>query len=296
MISIETSGTKVLPVFLFLIMALTNNAQDADESSRDVTVKYPSSVSVAAKPMSTTAIKGKSKTTSSKPWSGAYVGASFGYLFAKSDTAIDSLSGSWSSESQSLRDFINTSGNNKSSIKNVSFGGQFGYNFQAGGAVLGGEAEFNLLGGKSTVRRGPLTSPFPSLSYTFTNRFDPKSLIAFKGRAGAASGDSLFFGEGGVALVRTEMGMDLLSNGGYSKTGEITKTRTGFILGGGIERKLSQNVSIRGSYNYVDAGNIVYTTAYNPGSTFAPPGANYIENVRQDLRLHLVRVGLNFHF
>jgi opacity protein-like surface antigen len=228
-------------------------------------------------------------------WTGAYIGASVGYAAAKSDSTT-ALSGTWTSESAALQGEVTSRFAAAQSIDDVNFGGQIGYNYQTGGAVLGVEVDIAALSGESVVNRTQASTAFPALSYTYTNRVDPKSMIALKARIGAAMGNTLLYAEGGWAFVRADLGSDLTSNGGYSKSGRLSKTMDGFIVGGGVEHKLSSNVSARLSYNYADLGEESYVNAYNPGSTFAPPANNYTETMTQDLRMHLVRVGINFHF
>lgn len=229
-------------------------------------------------------------------WSGPYAGISAGYSGAKSATTT-ALSGSWASESQALRDDVTGKFAANQSVNDIAFGAQLGYNYQTGGAVLGLEAEFSLLNGESVSTRGPLaTTPFPALSYTYTNRVDPKHMFALKAKVGAAMGKALIYAEGGWASAKADLGADIVSNGGYSKSGRLSKSLNGFIIGGGVEYRMSDSVSARLSYDYADLGDASYVNAYNSGSAFAPPGLNYTETMTQNLRLHLVRVGINFHF
>lgn len=227
-------------------------------------------------------------------WTGAYVGVNVGYTAAKSDSAT-ALSGAWTTESAALQADVTNNWARGQSLDDVNFGGQIGYNFQTGGAVLGLEAEISALSGDKVETRGPIaTAPFPALSYTYTNRVDPKYMVALKAKAGAAMGNTLFYVEGGWAFTKADLGADILSNGGYSKSGRLSKTMDGFIVGGGIEHKFGSNISARLSYDYTDQGSESYVNAYNAGSTFVTPA--YTETMTQDLRLHLVRVGINFHF
>lgn len=227
-------------------------------------------------------------------WTGAYVGVNIGYQNAKSDTTTV-LTGAWAGESQATRDAVVNNFATSQSLDNVNFGGQIGYNYSSGGAVLGIEAEATAYSGDSVITRGPFSpTGLPALGYTFTNRIDPKWTMALKAKLGAASGNTLFYVEGGWALTRADYGADQTSNGGYSKSGRLTETTDGLIVGGGIEHKFSPNVSARLSYNYTDQGSVTYVNAYNAGSTFTSPV--YTETMTQDLRLHLVRLGLNFHF
>lgn len=227
-------------------------------------------------------------------WSGAYVGVQGGYTAAKSETAI-ALTGAWSSESQALRDFVTSNMGTKQSDGDVNFGAVLGYNIQTSGVVLGLEGEFSVLSGGETVSRGPLpTTPFPALSYTFTNTIDPKHMYALKAKIGAGSGRTLFYVDGGWAWTKATIGTGITSNGNYLKSGSVDRTFDGFIVGGGVEHKFSDNVSLRLSYHYSDQGDKSYSTSYLPGSAFVSPA--YGETATQDLRLHLVRVGLNYHF
>lgn len=227
-------------------------------------------------------------------WSGPYVGVQGGYTAAKSDTSI-ALSGAWTSESQALRDFVTANMGAKQSDDDVNFGAVLGYNFQTGGAVLGLEGEFSVLSGGETIVRGPTpTTPFPSLSYTFTNSIDPKHMFALKAKAGVATGNTLFYVDGGWAWTKAGVGTGITSNGNYLKSVAVERTFDGFIVGGGVEHKFGSNVALRLSYHYTDQGDKSYTTAYLPGSAFTSPA--YTETATQDLRLHLVRVGLNYHF
>lgn len=228
-------------------------------------------------------------------WSGLYGGVNIGFNKTKSATDA-ALSGSWTAESQIVRDHVTNNFAANQSVKDVSYGGQIGYNYQTGGAVLGVEADFNFLSGSEISSRGPLApSSNPGLTYTFTNRIDPKNMVSVKAKLGAALGSTLIYAEGGWAFTKARFGADLASNGNYSKSGRLSETMDGFIIGGGIEHKISDNVSARLSYDYSDQGSATYVAAYNAGSAYGPPRYNYVETFRQDLKLHLIRVGVNFH-
>jgi len=227
-------------------------------------------------------------------WTGFYAGVSAGYTGAKSDTSV-ATGGAWTSEAPSLQTDFRNGGSTQQSVDNANFGAQLGYNYQTGSVVLGVEGDFTALPGRNDVVRGPIAaSAFPSLNYTFTNHVDPKSTFALKAKLGFASGNTMFYADGGAAWTRSTYGWEVLSNGNYKKTGTLTKTSTGWTVGGGVEHKFTPNISARLSYNYVDAGDESYDTTYVAGSSFTSPVYN--ETITQDLRLHLVRVGINFHF
>lgn len=227
-------------------------------------------------------------------WSGPYIGISGGYSGAKSDSTV-TLSGTWASEATALQNEVVSRAGARQKMDNANVGAQLGYNYQTGSVVIGAEADFTALPGHNDLVRGLTpTTTFPALSYAFTNRVDPKNSIALKAKLGIATGKTLFYVDGGAAWTRATYGWEMSSNGGYKKAGSLTKTSAGWTAGGGVEHKFSENMSARLSYNYVDAGDESYASSYVTGSTFTSPA--YGETIHQDLRLHLVRVGLNFHF
>lgn len=227
-------------------------------------------------------------------WTGPYIGVHAGYSGTKLDSAV-TLGGQWASESTSLQNDVATNWSAKQSLDDMNFGAQVGYNYDAGGAVVGLEADFSILNGADVVSRGPVpATATPSLTYTYGNRLDPKHQFSVKAKLGAPMGNTLIYAHGGWAWTRAEIGAEVLSNGGYSKEARLTETFDGFTVGAGIEHKFSPGVSARIEYAYTDQGDVTYVTDYRPGSSFVTPA--YTETFTQDLRSHAVRLGINFHF
>jgi outer membrane immunogenic protein len=226
-------------------------------------------------------------------WTGAYIGVHAGYNGLKSDSDV-ALGGQWTTESAALQGEVVSRWSASQSIDDMNYGAQIGYNFNAGGAVIGVEADISVLNGDNVSSRTQASTAFPTLSYTYGNTVDPKHAISLKGKLGAPMGRTLFYVHGGWQWVRADVGAEILSNGGYSKAGGLTETFDGYTVGGGVEHKFSRNVSARLEYGYSDLGDATYATAYRPGSTFVTPAYN--ETFTQDMRMHSVRLGLNFHF
>lgn len=228
-------------------------------------------------------------------WTGAYVGVSAGYNSTSSKTAT-TLGGNWSTEAQALRDFVTSRSASNMSVKAANIGAQIGYNAQIGEMlVVGAEADAALLTGKTDYVRGPLSySTTPALGYTFTNRIDPKSSYAVKAKLGVAMGPTLLYATGGWGWTRAGLGADIVSTAGYKKTASLNHTYDGFVVGGGIEHKFAPNISARLDYTYTDQGDFSYPTSYVTGSTSTTPA--YGETISQNLKMHQVRVGVNFHF
>lgn len=223
-------------------------------------------------------------------WTGAYIGVSGGYTDAKSDQSV-ALGGAWSSESSALQTRVVTDYPTASHVQDFNYGAQIGYNVQAGSnLVVGVEADVSGLSGKDSQIRTSSGTP----TYTIANTFDPKITYGLKAKLGFASGNTLFYATGGWGWTKADLSTDITSNGGYHKASALSHTFDGYQVGGGIEHRFSPNLGLRLEYVYTDQGDVTYTTGYVTGSTFTTPA--YTETFTQDLRMHLVRVGVNFHF
>lgn len=226
-------------------------------------------------------------------WTGPYLGITAGWNSTSSDSNA-TLGGAWASEGTALQTLVSTNLSTKQSTNNGNIGAHLGYNFQTGGLVLGAEFEASAIGGKDVRTTDPVVYN-SSLNYVITNTIDPKSLMAIKARLGAAIGSStMVYATGGWAWVDANHAAGITSSGNYKKLGELSKTHNGFIIGAGLEHKLDSHLSVRAQYDYTDQGDVSYTTAYLPGSSFTSPV--YSETISQDLRMHLIRVGVSYHF
>lgn len=228
-------------------------------------------------------------------WNGAYLGINVGYADTKSDQTV-ALSGAWTSESAALQSHATDFYATDSHVKDVTVGAQFGYNIQAsGGVVIGIEADVNVPSGEQRTFKGPTpTPPFPTLTYTVSNTFDPKLNYGLKGKLGFGSNRTLFYVAGGWSWTQADLAVDITSNGNYRKAASFTHTFDGFQAGAGIEHKVTNGTSLRLEYTYADQGEYTYDTSYVTGSSFLSPAYN--ETYTQDLKTHAIRLGLNFHF
>jgi len=223
-------------------------------------------------------------------WTGAYVGINAGYTDAKSDQTVV-LGGQWSIESAALQTRATSDFATASHVQDINYGGQIGYNVQAGSNfVIGLEADVSGLSGKDSQTHTSTGAP----TYTIANTFDPKVTYAVKAKAGFASDNTLFYLTGGWGWTKADLATDITSDGGYHKASSLSHTFDGYEVGGGIEHRFGGNLGLRLEYVYTDQGDVTYATSYVTGSTFVSPA--YSETYNQDLRMHLVRVGLNFHF
>ncbi|MEX2127590.1 MAG: outer membrane protein [Xanthobacteraceae bacterium] len=179
-------------------------------------------------------------------WSGFYAGVHGGYGWGRSSFDYPGApSGSFDADGWLL-------------------GGVVGVNYQAGQTVLGLEADLNWtdLSGSTACVTGICQT---------TNSW----LGTVRGRLGYAADRFMPYVTGGVAFGDVEANVP--------GVGKASDTRVGWTAGVGAEYALSERMSWKTEYLYVDLGK------FNCGAACAGPA-----NV--DFKAHIVRTGLNLRF
>lgn len=139
-----------------------------------------------------------------------------------------------------------------------AYGGQIGYDFNLGSAVLGLETSI-------TGRSG--TNRFPTFD------LEAGRTINVTARAGwLVTPDGLLYARGGYSNARFSI----------TNPAGASENRDGYTVGAGFEQMLTRNVSARIEYNYSDYGNDQLVGAGGPSTL------NY--------HRHAVMTGINFRF
>jgi outer membrane immunogenic protein len=184
----------------------------------------------------------------SDTWTGPYIGVLGGYTWLDTDGEF---------ESEGITD--------GGPVEGFLVGGQIGYNHQMESIVLGVEAD---------------------LAYSFANGdvvndddevadIDLNFLGTLRGRAGMAFGESdstLLFVTAGLAVGDFDADFEGNSDGA---------THIGYVVGAGLEHMMTESISIKAEYNYMDFGSKDYDDAEGEGITYDG---------------HVVKLGVNFHF
>lgn len=230
-------------------------------------------------------------------WTGFYVGGNAGYSWGRWDsTNVPPSTGIFPGTGTA---FGTTASPH---VDGWVAGGQVGYNWQVDYWVFGFEADWQWTGEKAsntgTITIGPLAIADRTLLVTSTsaNNWSFPWFGTFRGRVGWTTADHwLFYATGGLAYGNAKFSnatitTATLSGGALAPvTATVgtgfsgSTTRAGWTAGGGIEKALSRNWSVKAEYLYVDLGR--YTFA--PATTFAT-------DVR--LRDHIARIGINYKF
>ncbi|HEV2046311.1 MAG TPA: outer membrane beta-barrel protein [Chthoniobacterales bacterium] len=209
-------------------------------------------------------------------WSGFYVGGFGGYKFAAVNTTLE-LNGAW--ENPILAGDVNKMEGHAPDNLDTSgaeAGGLLGYNYQWNCWVFGIEAD----GGYLWLRNSEDSGTFDN----FVHLGEPKSIqTAFRThylftvapRFGYALGRWLPYVTGGLAVgdldfeqrlhstVRDPQGLP------YRTAGEVTDTRVGWMVGGGLQYAITDHWSVRAQYQYTDLGDVDFQAPGTPSVDFS---------------------------
>lgn len=231
-------------------------------------------------------------------WDGFFIGINGGYSWGKAGrelTFFNALTGI------QVIPPVGSGATSDSNLNGGLFGGQIGYNWQAGNWVFGFETDAQWTNQKGTVSAlcGVLATvasaclPGVSLgtSAAITQQLD--WFGTFRGRAGVlVTPGVLLYGTGGAAYGSLKTGITITSltplGLPISAAASSSTSKFGWTLGGGIEAMFGSNWSGKLEYLYMDLGTVSSTCCGTVGLI----GTNLSTRVTDNI----FRAGINYHF
>jgi outer membrane immunogenic protein len=180
-------------------------------------------------------------------------------------------------------------------------GAQGGYNWQTGHFVVGGEADISWSRMSGTARVAPIIknngTPFPGAGF-LTAHQDTKWFGTLRGRMGITPTPRvLIYGTGGLAYGHVNYSANSDFRPGvptqilfFQYPASLSKTKTGWTVGGGVEVGINKHWSWKVEYLYYDLGNQSLTA--NPIPANPPFQVAY----RWETKAHTFNAGINFRF
>jgi outer membrane immunogenic protein len=166
-------------------------------------------------------------------WCGFYVGGHVGYGWSKYDGQLNSDTAGI--PPLNFSDF---------QANGLALGMHAGYNFQSGSWVFGIEGDTTITPGwqdKLTgINSGVNFVPGGDGSLSASTRID--WLASIRGRLGMAFDRTLLYATGGVAWVH---GTHTFGSSSPAQDSKFNFTKVGFVVGGGVEWKYTNSVSLR---------------------------------------------------
>jgi len=225
-------------------------------------------------------------------WTGFYIGLNAGGAWGNSDlnSHVDPSTNTYFAPSSITS--VNSNGHGSISPSGFTGGVQGGYNWQSGPLVLGVETDFQAV---DISQNGSKTVVYPCCapeSYTMTHGVSANWLWTLRPRVGWQGDGWLIYGTGGLAVADFGSRQHFSDTAGATETANTSSTRTGWTLGGGVERALGGGWSVRGEYLYVGFQGV------SSNGTLTWPGGPETASFRNSaqLNLNILRAGVNFKF
>lgn len=226
-------------------------------------------------------------------WTGFYVGIHGGYGGGTFDYPMNvttDLTGSF----------------NGSPIDDLDY--DFGADLTAGGFFGGLQAGWNwqmdsiVLGVEGDIALSDITGELEIYSDTANASISGGSTVEWFGTARLRGGflatpELLVYATGGLAWGSVNSGYDLDLGQIGSLDDDTTESHMGWTIGGGFEYSVTENISLKTEYLYVDLGDaelldLDLVDAF--GGTAADGTASL--SIDQDISFHTVKAGVNFRF
>ena len=224
-------------------------------------------------------------------WTGFYVGVNGGYAWGRSDvsTTVGSAGTYFVPDDVTQ---IAAAGAATLRPDGGTGGIQAGYNWQGGNFVLGVEADFNALALKAS--RSITVEYLSALGtfFTINQSIETRWLFTARPRIGWAMDNWLLYVTGGLAVTELKYGGTFTDTFAAAfQNGSISKTKAGWVIGGGVEYGLTRNWSVKAEYLYVDFGGVSST-----GVVSETGGGSDALNHSANLTASIARAGINYRF
>ncbi|MDA9506833.1 hypothetical protein XI09_19810 [Bradyrhizobium sp. CCBAU 11386] len=216
-------------------------------------------------------------------WSGLYGGVNAGYSFGR-DTFDQSLAGIPPGREQQASGRVLPTGG--------VFGGQLGYNWQAGRWVLGLEGDAQWTG-----QRDPGCGGFECIQNYNAEvgaarvHHELEWFATARARLGLANAGYLLYVTGGGAWAGVRETATLQFDDSVASS-TVRNTVAGWAFGGGIEGRLWQNWTVKVEYLHLDFRPTTTTTRIATTGGLLP--FDETNTVRSHVTDNIVRVGLNY--
>ena len=290
-----------LAMVLGLSAPVSTSAQDKKDSSTatntaegsEPLVSRSESRAVAAATRSAVPNSPAPAPATSYNWTGGYVGGHVGWGKGRANTSFTPL--------PNATQFIDmTPTTLRPDPSGFNGGVQGGYNWQMGHFVIGGEADISWSRMSGTATVTPIIknngTPFPGAGF-LTAHQNTTWFGTLRPRAGIAFNRVLIYGTGGLAYGHVNYSANADFRPGvptqilfFQYPASLSKTKTGWTVGGGVEVGINKHWSWKAEYLYYDLRKETFTA--NPVPVNPPFQVAYT----WETKAHTFNTGINFRF
>jgi len=213
-------------------------------------------------------------------WSGLYGGVNAGYSFGRDSFSQDLIDRGLT---QQLPGRVLPTG--------AIFGGQLGYNWQAGRWVWGLEGDLQWSGQRGDACGGDTcTQNFNAEVAAALFRHEVQWFTTARGRIGLANGGTLLYLTGGAAWAGVKETASEQRDDAIASS-IVRNVVGGWALGGGIEGQLSQGWTVKLEYLHLDLGGTNSTARYAAATPLV--AFDMVNRTNSRFTDNIVRVGVN---
>jgi outer membrane immunogenic protein len=218
-------------------------------------------------------------------WGGFYIGINGGGAWGRTDTSLAATNGAVGFFDLVNIPGVNAAGNNRINSSGGIAGGQIGYLWQGGRAILGVEAAFDWTNLNGSQTR---TQPYFDNPNIFSVYQNPRSdwLFTFLGRVGYDMGVWYPYVTGGLAVSNLKYGFnytDAFFAAGCPCAANFSQTKLGAAIGAGLAWRIGGNWTLRGEYLYIAFEDLNATSTLvgnlDPGTASFAHTAKFSENI-----------------
>jgi outer membrane immunogenic protein len=226
-------------------------------------------------------------------WSGFYAGLNAGAAFGRASTQTSTTVGTYFATTSLPA--IATAGNQSANKVGFTGGLQLGYNWQMNNVVVGVEGDFGYMGLRASSSASALYPCCAPTGFTVSSTAKTDWLMTLRPRIGIANNNWLLYVTGGLAVGQVKGDFNFTDTfSAATESASISKTKTGWALGGGVEYALAGPWSVKAEYLHVDLGSVTGTSNNMVTGGVASPGSTWSHSVK--VTEDIVRVGVNYKF
>jgi outer membrane immunogenic protein len=230
-------------------------------------------------------------------WTGWYAGVTAGGEWGSSDPQTSTVFSATGYFATSSVPAIAAVGAQHISSSGATAGGELGYNWQFGHAVLGVETDIQYFGLKGSTVGGAVYPCCAPTAFAVASSVQTDWLFTLRPRLGFAADRWLLYVTGGLAISDVKAAFAFADTFATAlETASISSTRAGWVAGAGAEYAFAGPWSVKVEYLHIDLGTVSTTsanlTAFTPPIAFPTNVFSHSMNLKSDM----VRGGVNFRF
>ena len=231
-----------------------------------------------------------------------YVGGAIGEYWLNSEHRHQAL-GNWTQPgNEAVKAYLDQTGSAKINGSDTTVSAFFGLDYRHSAWLLGIEFDANYLGfqRRTEVAPGPVTIGGVAGVADFFNSARIAHMETLRARIGYTFNHTTLFMTAGLAVAEVDFNQSInfpFSSASYADGRHL---QAGWVVGGGLERQLSRDVSLRAEYLYADLGRLTKNYTNNCPNNVPLPAScgnagyapGFDHRVSYDVTTQIARVGL----